>query len=389
MTRPAGLRSVSLFSPQARGVLSSSSLRLSGSSPAAAITEDTANGGTSDVSGSVAEEVRGATASECNSCHVTFADRAEQVTHYHLDWHRYNLKRRLRGFPHVTQAKFEEEAGDLSSISGSESDSEDSCEATPTDSAHQSTSSPFVYFRADGSATGTVYSVYRVILAGGKKYVSNERLVPSLLSLSLPPCWVILMRGGGHFAGAVFKGSAGASLRRYNESALEREVQQLLQSWASHLRESTAIFIRAPRTHMTTFTGATNDTNCDEVRVEREEEEVGGESGDCGDDDSSVDDEGGTQGEGEGKRKKRRRKKKKVEKSWKDVPLSPFLAQLLTVCERGEGEVMTSVLQNLSISPITETTPTTNELSGQTSGQASSSGVLNQLYGGVSALHVA
>ena len=179
--------------------------------------------------------------------------------------------------------------------------------------------------------------------------------------------------------------SAGASLRRYNESALEREVQQLLQSWASHLRESTAIFIRAPRTHMTTFTGgktplvsrddprvrgipfptrrptfkevkrvhaclasvyyhgnvskkavdvetvspemlnksesnveATNDTNCDEVRVEREEEEAGGESGDCGDDDSSVDDEGGTQGEGEGKRKKRRRKKKKVEKSWKD-----------------------------------------------------------------------
>ena len=65
------------------------------------------------MSGSVVEEVRGATASECNSCHVTFADRAEQVTHYHLDWHRYNLKRRLRGFPHVTQAKFEEEAGEL------------------------------------------------------------------------------------------------------------------------------------------------------------------------------------------------------------------------------------------------------------------------------------
>ena len=174
--------------------------------------------------------------------------------------------------------------------------------------------------------------------------------------------------------------SAGASLRRYNESALEREVQELLQSWASHLRESTAIFIRAPRTHMTTFTGgktplvsrddprvrgipfstrrptfkevkrvhaclasvyyhdnvskkavnvetvspatlnksepnveATNDTNCEEVRVEREEEEVGGESGDCGDDDSG---EGGTQGGGEGKRKRRR--KKKVEKSWKD-----------------------------------------------------------------------
>lgn len=49
--------------------------------------------------------------------------------------------------------------------------------------------------------------------------------------------------------------SAGASLRRYNESALEREVQGLLQTWSAHLQEATAIFIRAPKTHMTMFTG--------------------------------------------------------------------------------------------------------------------------------------
>ena len=49
--------------------------------------------------------------SECLSCHVSFDLREEQVAHYRLDWHRYNLKRKLRGLPHVTQEVFEVEAG--------------------------------------------------------------------------------------------------------------------------------------------------------------------------------------------------------------------------------------------------------------------------------------
>ena len=64
------------------------------------------------MSASLVDEVKGLS-SECNSCHVTFEDRAEQVAHYRLDWHRYNLKRRLRSLPHVTQAKFEEDAGEV------------------------------------------------------------------------------------------------------------------------------------------------------------------------------------------------------------------------------------------------------------------------------------
>ena len=65
-------------------------------------------------------------------------------------------------------------SGDLSSISGSESDSEDSEETvktTPTDSTHQSSSSPFVHFSASDSEA--LYSVYRVILTGGKVRVSE------------------------------------------------------------------------------------------------------------------------------------------------------------------------------------------------------------------------
>lgn len=61
---------------------------------------------------------------------------------------------------------FELSSGELSSISGSESDSEDLDEATPTDSTHQSSSSPLVSFTSD--ERGTVYSVYRLILTGGK-----------------------------------------------------------------------------------------------------------------------------------------------------------------------------------------------------------------------------
>ena len=64
----------------------------------------------SDVPVATNEEPSGVV-SGCLSCHVTFDLREEQVAHYRLDWHRYNLKRKLRGLPHVTQEVFEVEAG--------------------------------------------------------------------------------------------------------------------------------------------------------------------------------------------------------------------------------------------------------------------------------------
>ena len=64
---------------------------------------------TSEVLEEMDEESRGF--SGCLSCHVTFDLRSEQVAHYKLDWHRYNLKRKLRGLPHMTQEVFEVEAG--------------------------------------------------------------------------------------------------------------------------------------------------------------------------------------------------------------------------------------------------------------------------------------
>ena len=61
--------------------------------------------------------------------------------------------------------------GDLSSISGSESDSEGSEDAVQPDPAPQS-SSPFIHFTSGDSQT--VYSVYRATLTSGKVCVGRE-----------------------------------------------------------------------------------------------------------------------------------------------------------------------------------------------------------------------
>ena len=47
----------------------------------------------------------------CHSCQAALANREEQVIHYRLDWHRYNLKRKLKGQPPLNQEEFERVAG--------------------------------------------------------------------------------------------------------------------------------------------------------------------------------------------------------------------------------------------------------------------------------------
>ena len=49
----------------------------------------------------------------CLSCQVVFDSREDQVEHYKLDWHRYNIKRRLKGLEGIEQDQFEKIAGDV------------------------------------------------------------------------------------------------------------------------------------------------------------------------------------------------------------------------------------------------------------------------------------
>nr|XP_033800757.1 ankyrin repeat and zinc finger domain-containing protein 1 isoform X2 [Geotrypetes seraphini] len=206
----------------------------------------------------------------------------------------------------VSVQEFEDRmhAGDVSSISGS--DWEDSSEETETgpvpaqiedsnfacEEGHRMGSLPHrVLFQ---NAEGQFLSVFRCVLSTRKDAeMEPSDLVECLKSLHVNCCWLILMTGGGHFAGAVFRGnevvkhktfhrytirakrgtsqglhdsqnhgsmpkSAGASLRRYNELALLKDIQILLESWAQELQEAHAIFLRAPSHNTAIFYGRKN-----------------------------------------------------------------------------------------------------------------------------------
>ncbi|XP_030065882.1 tRNA endonuclease ANKZF1 [Microcaecilia unicolor] len=243
----------------------------------------------------------------CSTCQCVFENREEQIEHYKLDWHRFNLKQRLMGKVTVSVQEFEDRtcAGDVSSISGS--DWEDSSEETETDQLPAGGSLASESAREEGNRTGSqshrvlfqnaegqFLSVYRCVLSTQKvAEMEPSDLVESLKSLHVNSCWVILMAGGGHFAGAVFNGneavkhktfhrytirakrgtsqglhdrqnrgsmprSAGASLRRYNEVALVKDIHAVLESWAQEMQEAHAIFLRAPSHNRAIFYGTKN-----------------------------------------------------------------------------------------------------------------------------------
>ncbi|KAM4608569.1 tRNA endonuclease ANKZF1 [Polymixia lowei] len=241
----------------------------------------------------------------CSTCRCPFNNREEQTEHYKLDWHRFNLRQKIIGLPPVTVDEFEMKTGtgDMSSISGSDSDSgEDSSDSewagkssdvpstdiegsVEADSVPSRRSSKVVFQNSEGQ----YLAVYRCVLQG--KSDDEGDVVASLKTLSNKTLWVILMTGGGHFAGAVFQGkevlqhktfhrytvrakrgtaqglrdaqnrshapkSAGAALRRYNEAALVKDIQDLMDSWAEHLKEASVIFLRAPSYNKTIFFGS-------------------------------------------------------------------------------------------------------------------------------------
>ncbi|KAL3970046.1 Rho family GTPase 1 [Sarotherodon galilaeus] len=242
----------------------------------------------------------------CSACRCPFTNREEQREHYKLDWHRFNLRQKMAVLPPLTAEEFERKtgAGDLSSISGSESDSEE--EDSDSDAGVKSRTvsdkdiessgeTPLTAGRLSSklvfqNSAGDYLLVYRCILKGKFQLDDEHDAGSSLKAITNKTVWVILMTGGGHFAGAVFEGkqvllhktfhrytvrakrgtaqglrdsqnrshapkSAGAALRRHNEAALVKDIQDLLVTWAEHLKAASKIFIRAPSYNKTIFFG--------------------------------------------------------------------------------------------------------------------------------------
>ncbi|XP_032813232.1 tRNA endonuclease ANKZF1 isoform X2 [Petromyzon marinus] len=234
----------------------------------------------------------------CSACRCQFESREEQVEHYKLDWHRFNLKQRLAGAAIVSAEEFEERTGDISSISGSESDSEsepwdsEPDPSQPRDLQPRRTQLDGKTEEEEGgparqslrvlftNRAQQTLSLHRCVLHRKQETAQDVDAVGRVLALDPRTKWAVLLAGGGHFAGAVFQGdtvlehktfhrytvrakrgtaqglrdgqsrgnapkSAGASLRRYNEAALARDVRELLERWAPLLREADGVFVRA------------------------------------------------------------------------------------------------------------------------------------------------
>lgn len=269
-------------------------------------------------------EIDGKNLEKCLTCLFTFGQEVAQndkMYHYKSDLHRFNLKRGLGSLPPLTEAEFDKliETQSLDSISGSDDsdleieeekkletvfeklstlpNTENEEESTVS---HMNTHSPFVFAQSPLLDQTKAFGIYKALFT--KDVLDQGTIIESLGALSREPrklgISVLLMIGGGHFAGAVIshmpkniKGnalnskesrqeqavnvlqlktfhryttrrkqgglqsasdnargkanSAGSSIRRYNEQALQKEVRELLGQWREYLTRAEYVFVRA------------------------------------------------------------------------------------------------------------------------------------------------
>ncbi|KAL2610192.1 hypothetical protein R1flu_028765 [Riccia fluitans] len=267
----------------------------------------------------------------CNGCKCSFQSSDEQRSHFKADWHRLNVKRRVVGkepiseddFTKVAEGQWKGDNDDVSSISGSDSESDDpdSGSADGGGLKRMTHRSNRIHFILQNS--GESISLWRAVVLNEGEYTQSEKgftddqisndvhcltdakLLQRLKSL-IPPApkgmenvgaslytWTILLSAGGHFAGVVMNmqgggvlahntfhryvvrakaggrqstrdatgrapQSAGASLRRYNEMALQKEIRELLNSWGTYLRSASHIFVYAPSANAQALFGGEN-----------------------------------------------------------------------------------------------------------------------------------
>ncbi|KAL0131280.1 hypothetical protein PUN28_002681 [Cardiocondyla obscurior] len=192
----------------------------------------------------------------CSYCNAEFEDKVQQRLHYKLDWHRYNLKQHLNGLKSINEDSFNRLAGegDMSSLSGSEVESENEDDAgtseTGTSSNEQTKNEPSsktgfgrsrktserrgkaiesdvsdteyneemskerklqvvasrhtkVFFENDD---GNIFSIYRCLLHHKKEIPEKDtEMIAQALDSGKKTKWTVIMVGGGHFAAAVFE----------------------------------------------------------------------------------------------------------------------------------------------------------------------------------------
>lgn len=250
----------------------------------------------------------------CNTCKAEFESLQDQRFHFKSDLHRFNIKLSIVGKSIIKEEDFDEATADslskdydVSSISGS--DDEDEKETgiladRKRECSGQSKSKIFIQLR-----NGEIVSVWKCLLLDESDSIAYEPDKPYVMDgtrvVHLTPrevveklkyvlheprdnsrLRIVLLARGGHFAGCVFDGdslvahktfhryvvrakagkkqsskdagtqgihSAGASLRRYNEFALKKDIQEVFTLWKPHFAAATCIFISAPSNNRQLF----------------------------------------------------------------------------------------------------------------------------------------
>jgi hypothetical protein len=162
----------------------------------------------------------------CRACGIGvagapgFASAEEQRHHFSLDWHRFNVKRRLAGQPPVGEPQFAallegERQDEVGSISGSESEQSDLDEEDEEGGAGAGASGAaggpqFAFAGADGKR----YACWRPLVAPDRDRAASwghappptaDQCLATLRTLRQQGGrWAVIMLRGGHFVAAVF-----------------------------------------------------------------------------------------------------------------------------------------------------------------------------------------
>ncbi|KAK6260792.1 VLRF1/Vms1 - like 1 [Theobroma cacao] len=250
----------------------------------------------------------------CNTCKAEFDSLQDQRSHFKSDVHRFNVKLSIAGKDIVKEEDFDEltthsfKDYEVSSISGSEDEADRV--AYLRNCAHRGSVENIRQKLFIRLQTGERISVWKSLIMNELESISYENdkeewnenggclreneVIERLETLIQEArdntrLRIVLLSSGGHFAGCVFDGnsvvahktfhryvvrakagkkqsskdatgkaahSAGAALRRHNELALKKEIQELLASWKPYFDASSCVFIHAPSTnHHVLFNG--------------------------------------------------------------------------------------------------------------------------------------
>ncbi|VFQ94634.1 unnamed protein product [Cuscuta campestris] len=246
----------------------------------------------------------------CNTCKAEFESLQDQRSHFKSDIHRLNIKLSIAGKDTIREEDFDDATPDLlckdydiSSISASDDD--DDRETVLRTDFYPGLPGVLKNKLFIQLQTGEIVSLWKSLLLKESDHILFENVKPfatndndATIMLYLrerevieklkylihksrdnAPIRIVLLARGGHFAGCVFDGSsvlahktfhryvirakagkkqlskdasgkiahsAGASLRRHNELALKKEIQELLTSWKPYFTMSSCVFVHAP-----------------------------------------------------------------------------------------------------------------------------------------------